>query len=292
MDPRRVLIFRTVARCGSLSAAARALGWTQPAISQHLRRLERDVAVPLVTRTPGGVRLTEAGEALLRHADALAARLAVADDELAVLADLRAGRLRIAAFPSAAATLVPRLMTDLARDHPGVDVRLIEVEPPEATELVRAGDCDLALVFDHASGPATDADLAVHPLGRDPVHAVLPAGHPLAGRSRLELAALAGERWVAGCQRCRDDLLRASERAGFTPDIRHETDDYVVVQNLVAGGLAVALLPQLALDAHAHPGVATVPLRGHPPRRLAALTVTGGGDVPAVRAALRLLART
>ncbi|WP_030431257.1 LysR family transcriptional regulator [Allokutzneria albata] len=286
MDARRVLLFREIARHGSLSAAARALGWTQPAISQHLRGLEREVAQPLVVREATGVRLTDAGTALLRHADALAARLAAAEDELAMLADLRSGRLRIAAFPSAAATVAPRLMTELTRRYPDLDVRLVEVEPPEALGLLRAGDCDLAIVFDHA--PA-DTDLAVHPVRDDPVRVVLAADHPLAAQRTVDLAKLARDRWIAGCARCRDHLLRLSRRAGFEPDIRHETDDYVVVQNLVAAGFAVALLPRLALDAFTHPGVSVAPVRGGASRVVSAVTVAGSDGVPAIKAAIGLL---
>src|SRR5689334_5661481 len=143
MDPRRLLIFRTVARAGSISAAARELGWTQPAVSQHLGRLERDVGGPLLLRGPHGVSLTEAGTALARRADVIAAELHAAAEELAGIADLRGGRVRLAAFPSAAATVVPAAVRRLADAHPDVQVSLDQSEPPEAIEAVQAGDADL-----------------------------------------------------------------------------------------------------------------------------------------------------
>ncbi|MGH3427775.1 MAG: LysR family transcriptional regulator [Terriglobales bacterium] len=289
LDPRRVLIFRQIARSGSLSAAARTLGWTQPAIGQHMRRLERDAGQPLIIRTSSGVSLTEAGRGLLRHADALASRLTLAETELAALADLRAGRLRIAAFPSAAAILAPALMTDLNRDHPGVDVRLIEPEPPEAERLLRGGDCDLALVFDYAPRKASDTDLSIFEICRDPMRAVLPLTHPLAAAGDISLSQLSSERWTAGCPKCREQLLHAADRAGFVPDIRHNTDDYVVAQNLVAAGLTVALLPQLALEAHRNPAVSLVKVRDVNERSVRALTVAGAEDVPAISSALRVL---
>ena len=147
MDPRRLLIFRAVARAGSISAAARELGWTQPAVSQHLRALERSAGCTLLLRGAGGVELTEPGRVLLARADALAVQLHMAEEELADLTGLRRGRVRLAAYPSAAATLVPRAVAGLRARHPDVDVELTEAEPPEALALLSAGDADLALVF-------------------------------------------------------------------------------------------------------------------------------------------------
>src|SRR6187431_428122 len=128
VDPKRMLIFRAVARAGSISAAARELGWTQPAVSQHLRALERSVDCALLLRGAGGVELTEPGRVLLARADALAVQLHMAEEELAELTALRRGRVRLAAYPSAAATLVPRAVAALRSRHPEIDVELTEAE--------------------------------------------------------------------------------------------------------------------------------------------------------------------
>ncbi|WP_232668518.1 LysR family transcriptional regulator [Pseudonocardia sp. TRM90224] len=291
IDPRRLLIFREVARRGSLSAAAAALGWTQPAVGQHVQRLERAVGLPLARRSTRGVTLTEAGAALLSHADAVAARLTAADEEMSALRTMRAGRLRIAAFPSASATIVPPALARLAEVAPGLDVRLTEHEPPEARAAVLAGDVDIAVLFDHPDDGSSDAhpDLIGHALMDDPVFAVLPATHALAEQGRCNLAELAGERWVAGCERCRGHLLALAAQAGFEPDVRHATDDYVVVQNLVAAGLAVALLPGLALAASKDPRVVAVRLAGDPHRRVTLVRHRESVDVPAVRAGVHAL---
>ena len=151
-----MLIFREVARAGSISAAARALGWTQPAVSQHLRALERSAGCALLLRGAGGVELTEPGRVLLSRADALAVELHMAEEELADLAELRRGRVRLAAYPSAAATLVPRAVAGLRIRHPEVDVELTEAEPPEALDLVLEGDADLALVFAYDDADPVD----------------------------------------------------------------------------------------------------------------------------------------
>ncbi|WFB10492.1 LysR family transcriptional regulator [Streptomyces sp. LX-29] len=260
MDARRILIFREIARTGSIAGAARELGWTQPAVSQHLRMLERQAGVALVVRQARGVRLTEAGRVLMRHAEALAARLRAADEDINALADLRAGVVRVAAFPSASATVVPRSLTVLARRHPHLDVRLREAEPPEALTMVSCGEVDLAVIFAYEEVADAEGDIVLSRLRTDPLRIVLPAAHHLAGAQSVALEQLAMERWIAGCPRCTEYLTRICQVSGFTPDIRHETDDYVVTQALVAGGLGIALLPQLALDAFHDHRVVTVDL--------------------------------
>src|SRR3954452_12383577 len=183
MDPRRLLIFRTVARAGSISAAARQLGWTQPAVSQHLRALERAAGCALLLRGASGVELTEPGRVLLARADALAVQLHMAEEELADLTALRRGRVRLAAYPSAAATLVPRAVAGLRARHPEVDVELTEAEPPEAMALSAAGEADLPLVSSY-DGSEPAAGLLWRPMGNEPVALVFSADLPAATRRR------------------------------------------------------------------------------------------------------------
>ncbi|GAA0334448.1 LysR family transcriptional regulator [Micropruina glycogenica] len=292
MDPRRLLLFRSVARSGSLSAAARELATTQPAVSQQLRLLEREAGLPLVLRGPRGVALTEAGERLLTQADAIAAHLHLADEELADLAQLRAGRVRLVAFPSAAATLVPDALDALTRDHPGVSVEMVEAEPPEAAAAVRQGEADVAVLFgypDHAGpglqAPDDAADLAWVPLGDEPVSLVVDDG------ASTTLDDLRSQTWIAGCPRCRGHLVDSCRRAGFEPRIRFESDDYVVVQNLVARGLGVTALPRLALQAFRHPGVAVRASALFGRRTVGAVHRAGAEQVPSIRALLERLQR-
>jgi DNA-binding transcriptional LysR family regulator len=290
MDARRLLIFRSVARAGSISSAARELGWTQPAVSQHLAGLEREAGNPLLLRGPRGVELTDAGRLLLARADAIAGELHMADEEQASLRQLRRGTVRLGAFPSAAATQVPHAIAGLRRHNPGIDVLLTVAEPPEARQLVETGELDLALVFRYTSEPADrDHSLVWRPMGHEPVLLVMPAGHRLAGR-RVAMRQLAQERWVAGCPRCRLHLTRLCERAGFEPLIEHTTDDYVVVQNLVAEGLGVSLLPHAALVAFRHPGVATSESAAWGRRTYGVVHREGADRVPATAAFLRELA--
>jgi DNA-binding transcriptional LysR family regulator len=284
MDPRRLLTFRAVVRAGSISAGARELGWTQPAVSQQLAGLEREAGTPLLVRGPAGVVPTEAGAAVLRHADAVDAALRSAREEVDELVGLRRGTVRMAAFPSAAAVVVPAVAAAMAEQGLGVQLRMEEAEPPEAATLVRSNAVHLALAFRYPA-EAAEPDLAWRPLGTDPVRIVLPAAHP----GVENLAALRDEAWVAGCERCRANLLTACATAGFTPDVRHVTDDYVVVQALVARGVAVSLLPEMALRAATHDGVRADPDLALAPRTVGVLHRPGVERVPAVAAVLAAL---
>ncbi|MGY1665792.1 LysR family transcriptional regulator [Geodermatophilus sp. SYSU D00696] len=286
VDPRRLLVFREVARAGSLAGAARTLGWTQPAVSQQVRRLEAETGTPLVVREGRGVALTEAGRVLLRHAEGVADRLAAAEQDLAALTGLAAGVVRLAAFPTAAAVLVPPALADLRGRAPGLRVHFAELEPPEAEAAVREGAADLAVVFRHdEDDDPVPGDLLREPLHRHAVQAVVPAGAPAPGR----LADLRDEPWIAGCDRCRQHLLRCARRAGFTPDVRFATDDHVVVQRLVARGLGVALLPAWALAVSTQPGVTAVALADVDDRVVETLVRPDARRVPAVAAALEAL---
>jgi len=280
------MVFREVARAGSLAGAARVLGWTQPAVSQQVKRFEAENGTPLVVRQGRGVVLTEAGRVLLVHAEAVADRLAAAEQEVAALAGLGAGVVRLAAFPTAAAVLLPPALVALRERAPALQVRFTELEPPEAEAAVRAGDSDLAVVFRHErDDDPVPGDLLRVPLSRHPVHAVVREGVVQPDR----LADLAAEPWIAGCVRCRAHLLRCARACGFTPDVRYATDDHVVVQRLVAAGLGVALLPTWALAASTQPGVVTVDLPDVDGRVVEVLLRPDARRVPAVHAALQAL---
>jgi DNA-binding transcriptional LysR family regulator len=290
MDPRRLLIFREVARAGSISGAARSLGWTQPAVSQHLRALEHSVGCTLLLRGSTGVELTEPGRVLLARADALAVELHMAEEELADLTHHRRGRVRLAAYPSAAATLVPRAVAGLRSRHPDIDVELTEAEPPEALALIEAGDADLALVFTYDGDPVDGENLRWQALDREPVSLVLSADDPIRTRRGPTLRDLQHAPWIVGCARCRAHTLALCAEAGFEPTVRHVSDDYVVVQNLVAVGLGVTLLPRSALEAYRHPGVV---VREHPSygtRTFGIVHREGAQNVPATAALVRELA--
>src|SRR3954469_22023810 len=191
LDVRRMRVLREVARRGSFSAAAEALSFTQSAISQQIAALEREAGAILVQRSTRGVRLTEAGEALVRHADVILARLEDAEAELAAIAGLRGGRLRMASFESAGATLMPLAIAEFSARHPEVELSLTLAEPEESLPLLRSGELDLALTFEVVASPPVQDGIRRDHLLADPMFLVLPAGHPLAEHPAPKLADLA-----------------------------------------------------------------------------------------------------
>lgn len=296
IEARHLRVLRAVARTGSFSAAARELGCTQPAVSQQMKALEHSSGTPLLVRTGRETRLTEAGEVLVRHAAGILAGLTAAEEEVAAIVGLRAGRVRLSSFPSGSSTLVPNAVAGMRAAHPGTKVSLVEAEPPRSVELLRAGDCDITLAFRYVDLPTPSeeewGDLVVRPVLTDRLVGVVPESHRLAaGRRPVAIGELADEEWIAGCPRCRRHLVEVCRRAGFTPRIDFATDDYPAVVGLVAAGLGVAVLPELALEAVRPKGVAVVEVRPAVHREVVALTLPDLVSVPAVGMMLEQLAR-
>jgi len=276
-------VLREVAAQGSFSAAAESLSFTQSAVSQQIAALERECGASLVERGPRGIRLTDAGRALVDHADAILARLDEAEEELAAIAGLKGGRLRLAAFQSAGATLVPRAMAEFHRRHPEVELSVKHAEQDDAQQLLRAGDVDVAVVMDFDDQPILGRDFELTHLLRDPYCLILSADHPLAKRRTVKLSDLADDPWIVPQtgSGCREGAIRACRFAGFEPRLAIESDDNEQVQAFVAGGLGVGLWPRLALT-NLQPGVAVKPLAdGGLERAVYAATLADGYCSPA-----------
>jgi len=290
LDVRRLRVLREVALRGSFSAAAEALTYSQSAVSQQIAALEREAGTRLVERNGRGIRLTDAGRALVRRADAILVELAAADAELQAIAGLRGGRVRVSTFASAATALLPAAVTAFRAAHPAVQVELSLVEATEeAIGGLRTGRADLVLVARPAGEPPTD-QVEAHRLLEDPMLAVLPGGHRLARRRTLRLDDLAGEPWVlGGGPGCSDraTILRACHAAGFEPRVTVDfpTDDYNATQGMVAAGAGVTLLPRLAL-AVPRDDLAVRPMAGAGPSREVVAAIRRGDQAPATLAML------
>ncbi len=284
---------RAIADEGSFTAAAGSLGYSQPAISQMVRRLEQRFGTVLVERVGRHVRLTEAGAVLARHATTVLSALDAAEEEVAAIAGLRAGRVRLMAFPSSSASLVPRALALVKERHPEVTVTFGEAEPPESLAALRAGECDVAVAFAYEGvdvGRGEDLEpFVIRKLMDDEVRLVVPPTHAVAGETAVDLASVANDPWIAGCPRCRGHLVSLARSAGFAPDVAFETEDYVAVMGLVSEGLGVALVPDLILRAAHHPGVVAKPLVQASRRQIHAVTTHDLQQVPAVRATLDAL---
>jgi DNA-binding transcriptional LysR family regulator len=286
-DVRRLRVLHAVARHGSFAAAAGELQYTPSAVSQQIAALEREAGAVLVERGPRGARLTQAGAVLERHAAIVLGQLAAARAELHALTRLRGGTLRLTAFESAWAALVPAAVRAYRDRHPDVDLQLAEADPVEAVAAVRAGECDVALVFEpngveHLDGLEREA------IAEDPLWAVLPVGHALAGRERVALAELASEPWVAPTSWCGRVVRGACASAGFEPGVVFSSSDYGAIQGFVGAGAGVALVPRLALNGSER--VVARPLEGTAPsRHVAAITAPAGPRPAAADAALAAL---
>lgn len=271
-------VLREVALRGSFSAAADSLSFTQSAVSQQIAALEREAGAVLVERSARGVRLTDAGAAVVRHAEGILARLAEAEAELEAIAGLRGGRLRTAAFESAAGTIMPVAVAQFAAQHPGVELSMTLMEPEDSLVALRSGDIDLALtVGSGAPGDLEAGGVIHHHLLEDPLYLVLPDGHPLARRRGLRLADVAEEPWIGGepdCE-CTRMITDACLRHGFHPRIAFETDDYSAVQGFVAAGVGVSLIAELGLRT-VRDDIVVRPLgRDAPVRQIFATTLKG-----------------
>lgn len=296
-DVQTLRLVKAIADTGSLTGAAAALGYSQPAVSQQVRRLEMRLGVPVVERVGRRMRLTEAGRVLARHAPAVTTALDAAAGELAQLRGLRAATVRLAGFPSASPTVVPPLLAELARRSPGLALQYVEAEPPEAVAALREDRADIALTFsypgdrDDPHGPSARG-LSVQTIGVDDLLLVLPERHPVAAAESVRIADLADEDWVAGCPRCRGHLLEVCGRAGFTPRIGFETDNSVAVEGLVAQGIGVATLPAMAVASFPTlAGVVTRRLPTGEARTLHVVTAHGAERVPAVAVVISAIAR-
>jgi molybdate transport repressor ModE-like protein len=263
LDTRRLRVLYEVGRRGSFSAAADALGYTQPAISRQVALLEQETGTTLLERHPGGARLTDAGELLVRHAEGILARLQDAEDELGELLGLQSGRLRMVTITSAAATIMPLAIGDFRKQLPGVELSVSMAEPAGTLALLRAGELDLALTNDESHFDLPDVD-AVH-LFDEPMPIALPHDHPLAHRPRLNLADLSQERWMLGTTTSCPDagrFITACRGAGFEPQIAFHNDDYMAILGFVAAGVGVAPVPEMVLRDSPR-RVAVAPLSSH-----------------------------
>ncbi|MBW3093165.1 LysR family transcriptional regulator [Bifidobacterium sp. 82T10] len=316
LDPNLLVTLWRVGSEGSLTAAARVLGWSQPAVSQQVRKLERDCGCQLIERTGRGAALTPAGAILAKHGELIALRLAQAGKEFAEYQRRTDTSLRLLAPPSICSTIVSRALAKLSVDSP-IDVSLAQSEPPEAIADVAHGEADCAVVFRYESIPqylVIDDDLQFDYLGNDPLLLLVrktpdpsrgesagtrapdaaedgtqttrsaqqasdahPVGHP------VHLREYADHGWIAGCPFCQTNLLSMARREGFEPDITYCVDDYATTQSLVAIGANVSIVSRLASMAPLPANLELLPIDDPYARRGVGIVTRRGDDRPAVR---------
>jgi len=270
LDVRRILLLLEVAKQGSVTGAARALSYTPSAVSQQIARLEAEAGQALLERHPRGVALTAAGEVVVARGQSIARQLDAAQQELADLAELRAGRLRIGTFPTAGASLLPLAVTTFRGQHPDVALTVRSARFAALREMLDGREIEVSLLWDYAWEPVRDDTLDVVHLLDDPPVLLVAADHRLARRRKVDLAELAAEAWItrAEAHPVASALLRSCREAGFEPEIAFEANDYQEAQAMVAAGIGVAMAPRLTV-VNMRSDVRVIPLnRPAPTRRI------------------------
>jgi DNA-binding transcriptional LysR family regulator len=289
LDVRRLRVLHAVSVYGSVTAAAAALGYSAPAVSQQLAALEREVGMRLTERAGRGIELTPAAAILVGHTDALLARLDAAESDLAALRDQVAGRVTLAAFPSVAATIVAAAWAALAHAAPKVQLDLTEMEPEESLPAVLRGATDVAVAHEYDLLPRPlDPLFERRELARDPVLLAVPASSPLAGP--VDLNKLAGQPFLSPRSNtsCAEMIQRACARAGFVPRVVARATDFAVLLSLVAAGAGLTLVPELAAR-NLPEGVRLLPPTDPVTRQIFTVSRRGGDRKPAVRVVLDAL---
>lgn len=281
LDGRRLAVFHEVAERGSFSGAALALNFTQSVVSHHVAQLEKELGLTLFERGKRPVRLTPAGDRLRAHAGAILGATRAAEQDMRAVAGLESGTLRVGAFLTACTTFVPAALGVFAAGHPGVDVRLEQLEPPVAIPRLITGELDLAVAYDPLE---PDPRLELVRLLVDHYRVVVHPAHRLAKRKEVRIKDLEGERLngpraVGGGIQYRTMLEQMCEREGFVPDIAYAVTDVTVARAFVAAGLSVAMMPELSIP-HPRPDVVVKPVAGIDPFRTVYAAWVKGRRVP------------
>lgn len=249
IDVRRLQILRQVALRGTIAAAAEALAFTPSAVSQQLTALERETGAELLERSGRGVRLTDAGRVLVHHADAVLLELDKAEAALQASVNEVTGTLRVGAFASVTASVLAPALAALAAQYPDLTVTIHDLDPTSALRDLRLGEVDVVVAheYDHMVQPR---EPGVHRrlLFTEPIFAVTPPGRLRPGVA-VDLAELEGDRFAAAppTSDCGKAVREACRAVGFEPDVRFNFVEFPVLLDLVRAGLAVSLLPALAL---------------------------------------------
>ncbi|MFD0685774.1 LysR family transcriptional regulator [Actinomadura fibrosa] len=291
LDLERLRALHSVATYGSVSAAADVLHVTTSAVSQQLAKLERETGQKLLERNGRGVRLTDAAELLVAHAERILSLVEQAQADLEAHRGSVVGQLSIAAFPTAVRGLMPAALRRLGAEHPDLRVQLREEDPMQSMPLVSRGDLDLAIAQDWNNEPLPLPEgLRKGVICDDVADVALPSVHPLAHRDAVELKELAGDPWISSSPDsiCCDWLLRTLRAIDSEPRIAHMAYEFATQLALVGAGLGNAILPRLG-RCDVPPGVAIVPLAEPLTRRVYALWREEAARRPAIRAAVTAL---
>lgn len=264
----RVLLLATVAHHETMTRAAAAVGYTVSAISQQIRKLEAEAGQPLLYRHSRGIRLTDAGKAVVEHADQISGQMKSLQGALDDIAGLRAGSLRMGTFPTAGSSLLPLALSRFQREHPGVELTVRSTRLMPLLNMVNGRDISMSLVWEYQWSKLDLPHMHLLFLMDDPTALVVAETHPLANRHSVKVSELLNETWVVRAERhpMIEAIVQASNQVGFFPRIAYEANDYQEVQAMVAIGVGVSLVPRLALTVLRN-DVRVIPIMGNVPTR-------------------------
>jgi len=294
LDLKRLRLLRELATRETIGAVARELDYSPSAVSQQLAQLEKEAGVPLFERVGRNLRLTAAAQQLVLHADVILAHVEEAESDLQATADLITGTVRVAAIQSAGLYLLAPALRSLSQQHPALRVEVTDAEPETSMPSLALGSLDMVLADQYPFLPrAPDPRLDLEPLHEEHFHVVLPREHPLAHQARVPIAALKDEAWAIGKEDTAyaELAIRACRTfGGYEPDIRHRSNDLLMLLALVSNGQAVTLLPDL-VRADREPSVVTRDVAEAPLTRTVFGAIRHGSArrpaLNALRAALR-----
>jgi DNA-binding transcriptional LysR family regulator len=292
LNPQVLVTLWNIERLGSFSAVARESGWSQPAISQQIRKCENEIDAKLVQRTSHGVELTPIGKILARHGQLIDNRLAQATKDVEEYRRNGSTHIRLVAPPSVCSSFVARVLVHISKTS-DIRVSLMQMEPPEAVDALEQGLADCAITFQYNSLPSSGEpdDLQVDCFGIDPLMLLVGSASGIArdevnhdGRSydSVHLADVADEQWIAGCETCQANLVSLARAAGFVPEITHSTDDYWATQNLVEVGMGVSIVSRLATTAGLQPNLTALPIADDNAFRKVCFVTRKADDRPAI----------
>ena len=264
----RVLLLASVARHGTMTRAAQAVGYSVSAISQQIHKLELEAGQPLLQRHSRGIVLTDAGQVVVAHAEQIHSQLKSLQYSLDDIAGIRAGSLRMGTFPTAGSSLLPLAISRFRSEHAGIDLSVRSFRVAALLSMLNSRDISMSLLWDYEWSRLDLPDMEVRLLLDDPTDLVVSATHPLAARDTVTVSELLDESWVVRAENhpMIDVIVHAANDVGFQPKVAYEANDYQEVQAMVAVGVGVSLVPRLALTVLRN-DVRVIPLSGEVPRR-------------------------
>lgn len=292
MDTKLLEVFLAVVHAGSISGAARRLDFSQPAVSQQIKALEKVMETDLFSREGGRIRLTPAGEALQGYAEQTLTSWRFVREQVRRVADGEVlTQITLGSFPSANGVLLAEAAADLLSTDPSLRIKLIDTEPPANFDLLRSGQCDALITFGYPDDEVARGFVEL-PLLHEKYVLLVQDGAELSNRTTAPLEAARDESWIGGCPKCSHELALACRDRGFVPRVLCSTDDSAMTHSLVAHGVGVAMRPVLTTIGQRRAGVHSIEIDQGLSRIVSLVVPADRAEDPAIRSLYQALRRS